>query len=225
MRQRCFKAVFPIAFVFLAAWAAPSGAQSDLRPGSIPFGAGIEETLKKYEGADVAVQATPYIESIGNYAVERYFKGGLQKDDSGVCFLPTIVKKYVVRDKSRKDFDSLTLYFGGFEKDAEDYRLFMIKKTGPKPPADEDFKEIFKKMAGNLDREMGTTHSLDQGRIQSFDQQAHAFYLPALVGTWESGETLAFLMVANSLEGPLSPEKIFVSRPALKRYLEVCKTY
>jgi hypothetical protein len=225
MRQPRLTPIFLMVLVFIATSAAPVGAWSELTPGTVPFGVTVDEALEQYRGADVTRDTTPYIESIGTYAIERYFKGGLQKDDSGICFLPGIVRKYTVRDSGRPDSGSLTFYFGAFEKGADDYRLFMVKVTGPKPPAGDDFTVIFEEMAAELDKETGSTHTVDHGRVQSFEQQAHAFYLPALIGTWEAGETLAFLMAANSPEGPLPPERIYVSRPALKRYQEVCKTY
>jgi hypothetical protein len=55
-------------------------------------------------------------------------------------------------------------------------------------------------------------------------EEARAFYLPAVVGTWDAGDALVFLMAANSPEGPLLPEVMTVPAPALKRYLEICKT-
>ena len=94
-----------------------------------------------------------------------------------------------------------------------------------KPPAAADFKEVFNALAKDVDDVTKTSHTVDQGRIQSFNEQSHSYYLPALVGTWEAKETLVFVMVANSPEGPLPSEEIFVSKPALKRYLEICKTY
>lgn len=213
--------------VFLAlALAVPIAADAPkLVCGEIPFGKHVEDVLKIYGGSDVVREETPYIESIGNYALERYFKGGLKKDDSGICFLPKIVQKYIVSHEGWKNCDSMTLYFGAFEQGATDYSLFMVKRTRPKPPADADFKQIFNNLSEEIDRSTGTGHSVDQGRIQSFNEQSHTYYFPALVGTWEAKETLVFVMVANSPDGPLAPEEIFVSKPALKRYLEICKTY
>ncbi|MDF1536617.1 MAG: hypothetical protein P1S46_08970 [bacterium] len=194
--------------------------------GNVPFGSSISTVLEIFEGAEISQEAAPYIESIGNYALEGYFKGGLKRDDSGICFLPGIVKKYTVKTENWKMCKTVTLYFGAFEVDAKDYGLFMVKKTGAAPSAEADFKEIFEKMAGELDKETKVGHKVDQGRIQSFDEQSHSFYLPALVGTWDGKDTLAFLMVANSPDsGPLAPEIVYVSKPALKRYLEMCKTY
>ena len=189
-----------------------------------PLGAAVGKVLEMYKDAQVTQEATPYIESIGNYALEEHFKGGLQRDDSGICFLPNIVRKYTVSSPDWKGCRSFTLYFGAFEKGADDYRLFMVKKTHPAPAADADFKEVFGKMAGRMDGDLGTGHKVDQGRIQSFGEQTHSFYLPALVGTWDGEKTLSFLMVANGPEGPLPPEEVTVSKAALKRYLEVCKT-
>ena len=94
-----------------------------------------------------------------------------------------------------------------------------------KPPAAADFKEIFNSLAKDVDEDTKTSHTVDQGRIQSFNEQSHTYYFPALIGTWEAKETLVFVMVGNSSDGPLAPEEIFVSKPALKRYLEICKTY
>jgi len=203
----------------------PAAADPELVCGDIPFGKHVDEVLKVYGGSNVVRQETPYIESIGNYALEKYFKGGLKKDDSGICFLPKIVQKYTLSHENWKNCDSMTLYFGAFEEAATDYSLFMIKRTRPKPPADADFKQIFNSLAEEMDQSTGTGHSVDQGRIQSFGEQSHTFYLPALVGTWEAEATLVFVMVANSPDGPLPSEEIFVSKPALKRYLEICKTY
>ncbi|MDF1527129.1 MAG: hypothetical protein P1S59_12820 [bacterium] len=118
----------------------------------------------------------------------------------------------------------MTLYFGAFEEKAKDYTLFMVKRTRPRPPAATDFKEVFNSLAKDMDEDTKTSHTVDQGRIQSFNEQFHSYYLPALVGTWEAKDTLVFVMVANSPDGPLPPEEVFVSKPALKRYLEICKT-
>ena len=215
-----------IAAVLVFALAPPAAAADpELVCGEIPFGASVEKVLEIYKGSEVARQKTPYIESIGNYALEKYFKGGLKKDDSGICFLPSIVQKYTVEHKGWTDCASMTLYFGAFEKSAKDYTLFMVKRTRPKPPAEADFQKIFESLSGNIDKATGTEHTVDQGRIQSFDEQSHTFYLPALIGTWEAKDTLVFVMVANSPDGPLPPEEIFVSKPSLKRYLEVCKNY
>lgn len=208
----------------VAALPAPA-ASPELVCGEIPFGKTLDDVLKMYEGAEVTREKTPYIESIGNYALEMHFKGGLQKDDSGICFLPNIVQKYTIKHKGWEDCDSMTLYFGAFEKHAKDYTLFMVKRTRPEPPPESDFRVIFDKIAAKTDEATGVAHSVDQGRIQSFDEQSHTFYLPALVGTWEAKDTLVFVMVANSPDGPLPPEEIYVSKPALKRYLEVCKNY
>ena len=92
---------------------------------------------------------------------------------------------------------------------------------------DANFRKVFQEIAATMDKEMKTDHAEDQGRIQSFNKaQSHTFYYPALVGTWSTDDTLSFLMVANSPDkGPLPPEVVYVSRSALKRYLEVCKTY
>ena len=216
---------FLITALLILALAVPTTADPELVCGDIPFGKNVEEVLKIYGGSNVERQETPYIESIGNYALERHFKGGLKKDESGICFLPKIVQKYTLTHEDWKNCDAMTLYFGAFEKHAKDYSLFMVKRTRPRPPADADFKEVFSSLAGELDKSTGTGHSLDQGRIQSFDEQSHTYYFPALIGTWEAKETLVFVMVANSPNGPLAPEEIFVSKPALKRYLEICKTY
>jgi hypothetical protein len=215
---------FVAAFLALAL-AGPAAADPELVCGDIPFGKKVDEVLKEYEGTKVVRQETPYIESIGNYALEKHFKGGLQKDDSGICFQPKIVQKYTVSHEAWKNCDSMTFYFGAFEQNAADYSLFMVKRTRPKLPADADFKQVFNSLAEEMDQSTGTGHSVDQGRIQSFGEQSHTFYFPALVGTWEAKETLVFVMVANSPDGPLPPEEVFVSKPALKRYLEICKTY
>lgn len=203
-----------------------SAAPPELVCADIPFGASVDKVLETYKGSDIVQEQTPYIESIGNYVLEQHFTGGLKRDDSGICFLPNIVRKYTVRHDGWKNCDSMTLYFGAFKVDAKDYELFMVKKTQRTPPAKADFKKVFDKEAVKLDDELKIGHTVDQGRIQSFGQQSHSFYLPALVGTWEGEDTLGFLMVANSPdEGPLPPEIVYVSRPALKRYLEICLTY
>jgi hypothetical protein len=214
-----------VVILLVPVMASPAAADPELVCGEIPFGVSVEKVLEIYKGSEVARQETPYIESIGNYALERYFKGGLKKDESGICFLPKIVQKYTLKHKGWKNCASMTLYFGAFEKGAKDYSLFMVKRTRPKPPAETDFQKIFESLSGDIDKATGTGHTVDQGRIQSFDEQSHTFYLPALIGTWEAKDTLVFVMVANSPDGPLPPEEIFVSKPALKRYLEVCKTY
>ena len=216
-----------IAVFFTFALAAHSAAvPPELVCADVPSGASVDKVLDMYKESKVVQEQTPYIESIGNYALEQHFKGGLKRDDTGICFLPNIVRKYTVRHDGWKNCDSMTLYFGAFKVDAKDYELFMVKKTQATPPAEADFKEVFNKEAVKLNGELKTGHTVDQGRIQSFGQQSHSFYLPALVGTWDGKDTLAFLMVANSPDkGPLSPEIVYVSRPALKRYLEVCKTY
>ena len=216
-----------IAVFFTFALAAHSGGvPPELVCADVPFGASVDKVLDMYKGSDIVQEQTPYIESIGNYALEKHFKGGLKRDDTGICFLPNIVRKYTVRHDGWKNCDSMTLYFGAFKVDAKDYELFMVKKTQRTPPAEADFKDVFEKEAEKLSKELGTTPSIDQGRIQSFGQQSHSFYLPALVGTWDVKDTLGFLMVANSPDsGPLPPEIVYVSKPALKRYLEVCKTY
>jgi len=216
---------FLIAALLILALAVPAAADPELVCGEIPFGKNVEEVLKIYGGSNVERQETPYIESIGNYALEKYFKGGLKKDDSGICFLPKIVQKYTLTHEDWKNCDAMTLYFGAFEKGASDFTLFMVKRTRPKPPTEADFKEVFGSLARDMDKSTGTGHSVDQGRIQSFGEQSHTYYFPALVGTWEAKETLVFVMVANSPNGPLAAEEIFVSKPALKRYLEICKVY
>lgn len=218
----------PVAVLLFALFtAAPRAAAGDpeLVCGDIPFGRNVEEVLGIYEGSQVTKKDTPYIESIGNYALERHFKGGLKKDDTGICFLPNIVHKYTVKHEGWKNCSSMTLYFGAFEKGKADYSLFMVKRTRPKPPAEADFKQVFEKLAAATDSATGSERSVDQGRIQSFDERSHTFYFPALIGTWEAKDTLVFVMVANSPDGPLPPEEVFVSKPALKRYLEICRTY
>ena len=216
-----------LAFLFsILVMATPAAADDpELVCGELPFGGHVEEVLKIYKGSDVTQQETPYIESIGNYALEKYFKGGIKKDDSGICFLPKIVKKYTVEHEGWKNCASMTLYFGAFEEGAADYSLFMVKRTRPKPSGDRDFKEIFESLADGMDKTTGAARSVEQGRVQSFDEKSHTYYFPALIGTWEAKDTLVFVMVANSPDGPLTPEEIFVSKPALKRYLEICKTY
>jgi hypothetical protein len=215
-----------IALLWVLVMVAPAGAGSpELVCGELPFGKYVEDVLKIYKATDVVRQETPYIESIGNYALEKYFKGGLKKDESGICFLPKIVQKYTISHKGWKNCDSMVLYFGAFQEAAKEYSLFMVKRTRPKPPAESDFKQVFNNLSEEMDKSTGTSHSVDQGRIQSFNEQSHTFYFPALIGTWEAKDTLVFVMVANSPDGPLPPEEIFVSKPALKRYLEICKTY
>ena len=225
MRGRSTLLFILAAFLTLGLTMPAAAASPELVCGEIPFGKPLDDVLQIYEGSNIARQETPYIESIGNYALEKYFKGGLTKDDSGICFLPKIVQKYNVTNEGWKDCASMTLYFGAFEKGATDYSLFMAKRTLPKPAAQSDFKQIFEDLSGKMDKATGSGHTTDQGRIQSFDERSHNFYLPALVGTWEAKDTLVFVMVANSPDGPLSPEEIFVSKPSLKRYLEVCKNY
>ena len=205
--------------------AVPAAADPELVCGDIPFGKNVDEVLKIYGGSNVVRQDTPYIESIGNYALEKHFEGGLKKDESGICFLPKIVQKYTITHEDWENCDSMTLYFGAFEQNAADYSLFMVKRTRQKLPADTDFKQAFNSLAKEMDQSTGTGHSVDQGRIQSFGEQSHTYYFPALVGTWEAKDTLVFVMVANSPDGPLPPEEVFVSKPALRRYLEICKTY
>lgn len=225
MRLRLSAAVlFTLVSVLLFGMPAMA-ADPELVCGEIPFGKGVDEVLRIYKGSKVSQKDTPYIESIGNYVLERYFKGGLQRDESGICFLPKIVQKYTLEHESWSNCSSMTLYFGAFEEDASDYNLFMVKRTRPKPQEDADYKQVFSTLSENMDKATGATRSVDQGRIQSFDEQSHTFYFPALIGTWESKETLVFVMVANSPGGPLPPEEVFVSKPALKRYLEICKTY
>ena len=224
MSGRSKISLFISTFLILAL-VVPTAADPELVCGDIPFGASVDKVLEIYKGSEVVKQETPYIESIGNYALERYFKGGLQKDESGICFLPKIVQKYTLTHKGWKNCSAMTLYFGAFEKGAADYTLFMVKRTRPRPPAATDFKEVFNSLAKDMDEDTKTSHTVDQGRIQSFNEQSHSYYLPALVGTWEAKETLVFVMVANSPDGPLPSEEVFVSKPALKRYLEICKTY
>ena len=224
MSGRSKISLFMAAFLVFALAPPAAAADPELVCGDIPFGASVEKVLEIYKGSEVARQETPYIESIGNYALEKYFKGGLQKDESGICFLPKVVQKYTLTHKGWKNCSSMTLYFGAFEKNAKDYSLFMVKRTRPRPPADADFKKIFEDLSGDIDKATGAERTVDQGRIQSFDEQSHSFYLPALIGTWEAKDTLVFVMVANSPDGPLPPEEIFVSKSALKRYLEICKT-
>ena len=209
------------------AFVVPVHAQQELSCADTPFGSTVDKVLAAYKGSEIKQEEAPYIESIGNYALEQHFKGGLKKDDSGICFLPNIVKKYTITHDGWKNCAAMTLYFGAFAVDAKAYELFMVKKTQPVPPPDADFKEIFEKIAVQMDKELKTDHTVDQGRIQSFGgAQSHTFYYPALVGTWNAEETLALLMVANSPDkGPLPPEVVYVSRPSLKRYLEMCKTY
>jgi len=230
MRRRPFfvpaLTVPALTLVFTLLTIVPAAADSpDLVFGEIPFGKTLDEVLGMYAGSEVDRKETPYIESIGNYVVEKYFEGGLKRDNSGICLLPDIVQKYSVKNTDWKNCDSLTLYFGAFEKKAAKYTLFMVKKTLPQPLPEADFKEVFQKLSGTMDLSTGAGHTVEQGRIQSFEEDSHTFYLPALVGTWEAKDTLVFVMAANSPGGPLPPEEIFVSRPALKRYLETCKTY
>ncbi len=220
LKSTTFAAVL-LAFVLVV----PAAADPELVCGDIPFGKNVDEVLKIYGGSNVERQETPYIESIGNYALEKYFKGGLKKDESGICFLPKIVQKYTLTHEDWKNCDAMTLYFGAFQEGASDYSLFMVKRTRPRAPAAKDFKEVFNALAKDMDEDTETSHTVDQGRIQSFNEQSHSYYLPALVGTWEAKDTLVFVMVANSPDGPLPSEEVFVSKPALKRYLEVCKTY
>ena len=125
----------------------------ELTCGDAPFGAPVGKVLEIYKDSKIVQEATPYIESIGNYALERHFKGGLKRDDSGICFLPNIVKKYSISHDGWKNCSAMTLYFGAFEVDAKDYELFMVKKTQKTPAADADFKKVFEKMAGKLDWE------------------------------------------------------------------------
>jgi hypothetical protein len=94
---------FFAAVLLVLALVVPVNADPELVCGDIPFGATVEKVMETYKGSEVTQQETPYIESIGNYALERYFKGGLQKDESGICFLPKIVQKYTLKHKGWKN--------------------------------------------------------------------------------------------------------------------------
>jgi hypothetical protein len=225
--HRLILSLFLMMFMFL--FPGPCGvyaaAPPDLQYGQMPFDKSVDEVLKMFKGADIREDNTPYIEAISDYVLERYFKGGLKKDpEKGPCFYPNVVKKYVVSYPTDSDIEYLTLYFEGFESPAKPYRLFMVKKNYRKPGVVVfNLSVLFDGWARRIEAMVGSEPVIHQGTFQKFDSSAHEYYSPAMVGVWDGGGTLVFLMVADSTEGALGPEIIYVSSKGLARYLNNCK--
>lgn len=224
---RLTAAVFSMVFLFLfrAPCLAGDGVPPDMQYGKIPFDRSLAEVLDMFEGAGIREDNTPYIEALNDYVLEDYFKGGLRKDpDKGSCFYPNVVKKYVVSYPEESDVENVTLYFEGFESPAKPYRLFMIKKNYRKPEVVVfNLSVLFDGWARRIEAMVGSEPVIHQGTFQNFDTPGHTYYSPATVGVWDAKGTLVFLMVADSPEGALGAEIIYVSSEGLARYLNNCK--
>ncbi len=205
--------------------AVSEAAMPDLQYGRIPFDKSVDEVMKMFKGADIREDNTPYIEAINDYLLEKYFEGGLKRDpEKGPCFYPDVVKKYVVSYPKDSDLENLTLYFEGFESPAKPYRLFMVKKNFREPEVVVfNLSVLFDGWARRIEAMVGSEPVIHQGTFQKFDAPAHEYYSPAMVGVWDGDGTLVFLMVADSTEGALGPEIIYVSSKGLARYLNNCK--
>ncbi|UCF30961.1 MAG: hypothetical protein JSV26_00560 [bacterium] len=197
----------------------------DLSPAKAPFGASVGTVLDPYSRYGVTEDGTPYIEAIGGYVLEEFFKGGLQKQDKGTCFYPSVVKKYRVVGPPSGGVGELTFYFEGFESPRQPYRLFIVKQRYRKPAEGEgDFRQVFKVRSRAITGNLKVEPAVHQGTYQDFRTGVHDyFYAPALVGVWDTGRILVFLMVADSTDGPVEPEIMFVFREGLERYLKNCK--
>lgn len=217
----------PLILVMLLA-AGPAAAihagDSDYRLGSVPFGKAMSEVLKDFEGSGIKREETPLIESVGNYALDEFFKGGLQKkEDSGACFYPQIVQKYTVT-VGAGGVREMTLYFQGFELPEKPFSLFMVKKTFTHGEDDQGkLRQVFDRRAQPITEAVGKKPQLREGTFQDFSGQRHDYFRPALVGIWDTGDTLVFLMVADSEEGPTAPQLIMVHKKELATYLKACK--
>jgi hypothetical protein len=196
-----------------------------LELGSIPFDEPLDEVMAAFQGMETREDKTPYIEAIGDYVLEDYLEGGLVKDEEkGNCFYPDVVKKYVVTYPDSSDLEELTLYFQGFDAPKQPYRLFMIKKKHSKPEATVfNFRSLYHIWEERIASQVESEPAVHEGTYQQFTAEAHAYYSPALVGVWDRGETLVFLMVADSKDGALGPEIAFISSSGLARYLKECK--
>jgi hypothetical protein len=199
----------------------------DYQYGSVPFGMSMDNVLKQLETANIEKKKTPYIESIGNYALGDYFKGGIRKDkDQQTCFYANVVQKYVVKDSGFAGVRELTLYFEGFGAPDKPYQLFMIKKSYELPEEQKGtLSKVFDSWSKPIAEAVGKKPDVREGTFQSFDGSVHDYYRPALVGVWSAEEVLVFLMVADSRNGPGSPDVIIVSRKGLAHYLEACKFF
>jgi len=218
-----FSTVFLL--LFTAPYAVCDTAPPDLQYGKVPFDKSVAEVLDMFKGAEIREDKTPYIEAINDYVLEDYFKGGLKKDpDKGSCFYPNVVKKYVISYPKNSDVENMTLYFEGFESPAKPYRLFMIKKNYRKPDVVVfNLSVLFDGWARRIEGMVGSEPVIHQGTFQNFDTPGHTYYSPATVGVWDGKGTLVFLMVADSPEGALGAEIIYVSSEGLARYLNNCK--
>jgi len=199
----------------------------DYQYGSVPFGTSMDNVLKQFETANIEKKKTPYIESIGNYAIGDYFKGGISKDkDQPTCFYSNVVQKYVVTDSGFAGVKELTLYFEGFRVPDKPFQLFIIKKVYKLPAGQKGaLRQVFDKWAGPVSESVGSNPEIRQGTFQAFESSAHTFYRPALVGIWNTEDTLVFLMIADSPEGPGNPEVMIVNKAGLQRYLTACKFF
>ena len=199
----------------------------DYQYGSVPFGMSMDKVLKQFAAANIEKKKTPYIESIGNYTLGAYFKGGIRKDkDQQTCFYTNVVQKYVVTDSGFAGVRELTLYFEGFRAPDKPYQLFMIKKNYELPKEQKGtLRKVFNSWSKPVTEAVGTKPDVRESTFQSFDGSVHDYYRPAMVGVWTDEEVLVFLMVADSQDGPGNPDVIIVSRKGLARYLEACKFF
>ena len=192
-----------------------------------PFGKTVKEVRDLFPDTEMTREETPYIESIGNYSLDRYFEGGIRRDpEQGTCFYPSVVRKYTVHlEKAGQDMvEDLTFYFEGLSGGRQPHRLFMVKVVmAAEGEPEGDYKSVFHRVAARISEEAGMKPDVSQGTYQDFRARSHAFYSPALVGVWDGEDTLVFLMVADSSQGPVRPEIISVSKEGLSSYLKACK--
>ena len=102
--------------------------------------------------------------------------------------------------------------------------LFMVKKNYRKPEVVVfNLSVLIDGWARRIEAMVGSEPVIHQGTFQNFDTPGHTYYSPAKVGVWDARGTLVFLMVADSPEGALGAEIIYVSSEGLARYLNNCK--
>ena len=149
----------------------------DLELGNIPFDKPLDEVMGAFQGMEIREDRTPYIEAIGDYVLEEYFKGGIVKDpEKGNCFYPNVVKKFVVTYPEKSDLQELTLYFQGFDAPKKPYRLFMIKKKYSKPETTVfNFRRLYDGWEERVRSQVGSEPIVHQGTYQEFDAPAHSY--------------------------------------------------